>query len=374
MSFRAPTYVAYAITAAGLLQAAVMPAVLPAVAIAAPLQAHTAEPGVSTSAVPAPRPANRPLPSTAVPRQGMEPPAAAAKSRVQRAALASAVKTWGIQLQELEVASARLSSFDLLVADATGGAKGGQPLSADDVAALKTKPDGSRRLAISYLSIGEAEDYRPDYFTAEYMTEDAPDWLLSENERWKGNRRISFCEEGWQRTILGDDDGRNVYNSVEPSPLYKLIELGFDGVYLDRVDVYSEVQKQCPDAARKMVQFVARLAAHARKKKPDFIVILQNAEELLQNPDMVATIDAVAKEDLFYGADHTERANDPAMVDAILKNLALAHKAGRPVFVLDYLKDPAKRSSDRTRAVAQGFLPYIGPRKLNELWPQEAGH
>ncbi|MCB1485647.1 MAG: endo alpha-1,4 polygalactosaminidase, partial [Hyphomicrobiaceae bacterium] len=220
----------------------------------------------------------------------------------------------------------------------------------------------------------EAEDYRPDYFTPEYMTEDAPDWLLSENERWKGNRRIRFCEEGWQRTILGDDDGRSVYNSIEPSPLYRLIEAGFDGVYLDRVDVYSEVEDQCPDAARQMVAFVARLAAHARKKNPNFIVILQNAEELLARKEMVNVIDAVAKEDLFYGADHTERANAPAMVNETLKNLKLARDAGRPVFVLDYLKDPAKRAADKAKIEAQGFIPYFGPRPLDVLWFAHASH
>ena len=48
--------------------------------------------------------------------------------------------------------------------------------------------DGSRRLVISYLSIGEAEDYRPDYFTKEYLEEEAPDWLMHENKNWKGNR------------------------------------------------------------------------------------------------------------------------------------------------------------------------------------------
>lgn len=297
-----------------------------------------------------------------------------AAARVARTDLLSRVKAWGVQLQEFDSAAARHAAFDMLVTDASSGAKGGQAFSAGDVAALKAKPDGTRRLVISYLSIGEAEDYRPDYFTTEYMTEDAPDWLLSENEKWKGNRRISFCEEGWQRTILGDDDGRNVYNSVEPSPLYRLVELGFDGVYLDRVDVYSEVQKECPDAARQMVRFVARLAAHARKKNPNFIVILQNAEELLRQDGMIAAIDAVVKEDLFYGADHSERANDAAMSTTVVKDLQRAQAAGRPVFVLDYLKDPAKRAADKAKIEALGFIPYFGPRKLDELWVSDAGH
>lgn len=294
-----------------------------------------------------------------------------AASQKQRTALMSPVKTWAIQLQNLSTASP-LPPVDMFVADATAGGPNGGPLSADDVARLKSRPGGKRRIAISYLSIGESEDYRPDYFTSEYMSEDAPDWLLKENQQWKGNRLIRFCEEGWQRTVLGDDDGHSVYNSVEWSPLYKLIDLGFDGVYLDRVDVYGEVQKECPGAAEKMVAFVARLAAHARKKKPDFIVILQNAEELLRDPKMIAAIDAVAKEDLFYGADHSERANPESMVSTILENLAFAKRANRPVFVLDYLKDPSRRETDRAKIEAHGFIPYIGPRKLDQLWPQGA--
>lgn len=305
-------------------------------------------------------------PGAAIPKVVVEP-----KAQERRAAKISAVRNWGIQLQNLSVGQTLAAPFDMLVVDGSTGANDGAPIGKQDVESLKAKPSGGQRLLVSYLSIGEAEDYRKDYFNAEYMTEEAPDWLLSENERWKGNRRIRFCEEGWQRTILGDDDGRNVYNSVEPSPLYRLIEAGFDGVYLDRVDVYSEVEKQCPDAARKMVAFVARLAAHARKKNPNFLVILQNAEELLQHKDMVSSIDAVAKEDLFYGANHDESLNGAAMVRDTVKNLALARDAGKPVFVLDYLTDPAKRAADRAKIEGERFLPYFGPRKLDRLWLQE---
>ena len=294
--------------------------------------------------------------------------AAAAAHQAERLKLINSVRSWAVQMQDLDVETARNAPVDLIVTDATSGARGGQALSPNDVAGIKVKPDGTRRIAISYLSIGESEDYRPEYFDAEYMKEDAPDWLLKENKTWKGNRLIRFCQEGWQKTILGDEDGRSLYSSLEPSPLYRLIELGFDGVYLDRVDVYSEVVKECPDAATKMVAFVARLAAHARKKNPNFIVILQNAEELLGNPQMVSSIDAIAKEDLFYGVDHSERENDTAMVQASLANLALATSAGRPVFVLDYIKDPARRAADKAKIEQRGFIPYFGPRKLDQLW------
>ena len=315
-----------------------------------------------------------PKPSPALPRErkllktNPAPAAASPAAQAERSRRIGAVKSWAAQMQELNVTQAARAPVDMLVVDATSGAAGGKALTVDEVRALQTKPDGSQRLAISYLSIGESEDYRPDYFTSEYMEEDAPDWLLKENKQWKGNRLIGFCKEGWQKTILGDEDGRSVYNSIEPSPLYKLMELGFDGVYLDRVDVYSEVQAECPDAATRMVEFVARLAAHARKKNPNFIVILQNAEELLQKPKMVASIDAIAKEDLFYGAGHDQRENPAGMVKTVLGNLSLAKAAGKPVFVLDYLNDAHRRASDKARIEAEGFIPAFGPRKLDKLW------
>ena len=307
---------------------------------------------------PAPKPAVRPTPPVI-------PGAQASAIRLKRI---NAVTSWGYQLASLSLTAAQQSPYGLLVVDATGGLDTGKPFTRDEVERLKHAPDGSRRLVISYLSIGEAEDYRADYFSPEYMEEEAPDWLMAENPHWKGNRLIRFCEEGWQKTILGDENGRNVYSGDAPSPLYKLLELGFDGVYLDRVDAYAEITKECPDGARKMVDFVARLAAHARKKDPGFLVILQNAEELLANPRMIAAIDAVAKESLFYGGDMSQRKNARAEIDAVLANLRLAKAAGRAVFVVDYVTDHARAAEAVRQIAAEGFVPYIGPRNLADMW------
>ena len=345
--------------------------------LVAPRPHLVARPKSSTNTPPAPK-AEEPVGATSsMPTQPTRTPGSAqpqpqprdpALARVRRAAAIGAVSSWGYQLAGLDIASAAASPYGLLVVDATTGLGDGNAMSEAQIAQLKHRPDGSRRLVVSYLSIGEAEDYRPDYFSAEYLEEDAPDWLMHENPQWKGNRIISFCDEGWQRTILGDDDGRSVYNSIEPSPLYRLIELGLDGVYLDRVDVYSEVGKACPDAARRMVAFVKRLAEHARRRNPDFLVILQNAEELLQHQDMIETIDAIAKEDLFYGVDHSEKKNDRDLVRETLANLALARAAGRPVFFIDYIRSRDKIEDARRRGAEKGFIAYFGPRDLDRLW------
>ena len=344
--------------------------------LAAPTAANAARPDeipTTERPVPAPKPAVRPVKAAPVPTP---PPKAEVPAQIPNPKLGQAdrlkriggVKSWGYQLAGLSVAEAAASPFDLIVVDATTGLDEGRHFRADEIERLKRKPDGGRRLVISYLSIGESEDYRADYFTPEYLSEEAPEWLGAENKNWPGNRIVHFCHEGWQRTILGDENGRSLYNSIEPSPLYRLVELGFDGVYLDRADVYAEVTKECPDGERKMVDFVARLAAHARKREPGFLVILQNAEELTRHARMLETIDALAKEDLFYGADHTQNLNKPAAITDALGRLKAVKASGRPVLVVDYLVAADKKADARKRIEREGFIPYIGPRDLGRLW------
>lgn len=324
--------------------------------------AEPATPGVAparaAAAVDGQPPSTRPADKPATPQE-------AEAARLQKI---GAAKTWGYQLNSLTVDTAAATPYDLLVVDATAGLAGDTPFTAAKVAQLKQKPDGTRRLVISYLSIGEAEEFSPFTFNREYVEEDAPDWLMGENPKSKGNRLVRFCSEGWQRTIIGDDTGRSLYNSLEAAPLQRLIELGFDGVYLDRADVYTEVAKECPDGRSKMIQFVERIAASARRAAPGFLVVLQNAEELLADPRVVTTIDAAAKEALFYGIDPAETANSAKVVAASIAHLKRARAAGRPVFVVDYVNDKTKRADVKSRSEANGFVSYIAPRDLSSLW------
>lgn len=79
----------------------------------------------------------------------------------------AAVKRFGYQLQKLDVRAAAASSADLLVVEPHEDTRS---LTRDDVAMLQKKPDGSQRLILAYLLIGEAEDYRP-YWKKEWKAE-----------------------------------------------------------------------------------------------------------------------------------------------------------------------------------------------------------
>lgn len=95
-----------------------------------------------------------------------------------------------------------------------------------DIAALKTKPGGGTRLVIAYMSIGEAEDYR--YYWKPSWSTTPPLWLDDENPDWDGNYKVRYWNSSWQDIIYGNDS----------SYLKKILDAGFDGVYLDIIDAF----------------------------------------------------------------------------------------------------------------------------------------
>jgi len=101
-----------------------------------------------------------------------------------------------------------------------------------DISALKIKSGGGVRLVIAYMSIGEAENYR--YYWQPEWTSNPPSWLAEENPDWPGNFKVRYWEEDWQNMIFGNDD----------SYLRKIIDSGFDGVYLDIIDAFEYFEEQ----------------------------------------------------------------------------------------------------------------------------------
>ena len=106
-------------------------------------------------------------------------------------------KSWGYQLQDLDVGKLARSRYDVLVIDAGDGRAG---LTRGEIARLKRKSDGTRRLVIGYLNVGEAEDYR-SYWRKEWDRR-PPDWLGAENCRWKGDHRVQHWRAEWQDLLF----------------------------------------------------------------------------------------------------------------------------------------------------------------------------
>jgi len=117
----------------------------------------------------------------------------------------------------------RATDYDVIVMDLYFD---DEPLTVSEIASLKTKANGGSRLVVSYMSIGEAEDYR--YYWQPGWKDRKPTWLDHENPDWEGNYKVRYWDPAWQSLIYGNDD----------SYLEKILSAGFDGVYLDIIDAF----------------------------------------------------------------------------------------------------------------------------------------
>lgn len=227
----------------------------------------------------------------------------------------------------------------------------------ETLASLQRKPGNTRRSVLGYLSIGEAEDSRV-YWKACCTEGRQPAWLTEQTQGWPGNFAVRYWDADWQNLV------RN--------RLRQIIEAGFDGVYLDRADVWEMMQPARAGARSDMVKFVVELAALAHATKPGFAVIMQNAEELLSDPTYLAAIDGIAKEDLLHGVNHDGLRNPADMIAHSVGMLQLVRAQRKPVFVVEYL--PEGGDADRVRAeiVGHGFVPFIADRDLADVRPEAA--
>jgi cysteinyl-tRNA synthetase len=289
------------------------------------------------------------------------PPSRNADAAVERRRRMAGIGNWGYWLSDMTVDGVIGAPHDLLVIDSEVSANRTfeRELSSADVARIKRRPDGSMRMLLAYLSIGEAERYRPYWQADWYDPGKRPPWLSQENRRWVGNYLVQYWDPAWQDLIYGSP----------ASYVDRVVAQGFDGVYLDRADAFFQWRKQRPSAQQDMVEFIARLSDRARKLAPQFVVVMQNAEELLEETGLMNAVDGIAKEDLLFGIRRAEEPNKPKEIAWSIELLQLARKNGRKVLVVEYLKDPEKMSASAHQLIAEGFVPYFAPRRLHCLNP-----
>ncbi|MGC2195772.1 MAG: InlB B-repeat-containing protein [Terriglobales bacterium] len=135
------------------------------------------------------------------------------------------------------------------------GLSGESPLTRDEVESLKHKPGGGKRQVIAYLSVGSAETYRwyvdPAWLGVDPSTGDSgfstgsssgiytppgpdgPQWLA----HGYGGRYGDECVVEWWHPEWRDIIINGWHN--QKSSIDRIVDAGFDGVYLDNVGVYS---------------------------------------------------------------------------------------------------------------------------------------
>ncbi len=303
------------------------------------------------------------------------------------------VTSWAYQLQGLNgaaLSSAPLAAgtHDLVVMDHSHNGTDAQMFSVAEINAIKTKPGGA--VAVSYLSIGEASDFREDWNPAWTSnghatgtpTALAPHWLGPTDPDWPESCKVRYWEKGWQDLI---------FNSSGTGALDKIVAQGFDAAYLDIVDAYyfwaamaTPAQRKPgdptteKDASQRMIDFIVKMADHARLTNPDFFVMPQNGGliiDALEGTDatrkaaFLNAVGGIGIEDMYLRHGSAPENNgfepDTYLINALKRDF-VAH--GKPVFAVDYVNDIYLMGQFIERARADGFMAYVAKnRQLDRL-------
>ncbi|SRR5581483_1565859 len=287
---------------------------------------------------------------------GVQAVAPAQASRQVEAGRWRGVQHWLYQLQNLDVSRAAASGFDLIVTDYSADGSDAHRFTPEQVARMQAgRPEG--RLVLAYMSIGEAEDYR--FYWRQDWRPGNPAWLLPVNPEWAGNYPVEYWQPEWKRILFGSPDAY----------LDKIIDAGYDGVYLDLIEAYEHFEASRPTARRDMVELVREIASYARdtRGKSQFGVFPQNGEVLADEPGYLDIITGIGREDIYYGNPTEGQASPGDFTAALERYLDRYVAAGKLVLTVDYTRRPEQIADAYQRARQRGYVPYVTVRDLNRM-------
>ena len=261
----------------------------------------------------------------------------AAAPAAPRDARLRSVSSWAFAIGSGDLrgdSAARYAPFDLVVVDA-------EEATPQQVAGLRA----SGKLVLGYLSVGTIERGRSWYRAARpYKLELWEDW-----GEWYADVRRA----GYRRLIE---------RRVAPALLRK----GFDGLFLDNVDMVEGHPRQ----RRGMTQLVRRLSHDSRARGR--LLFAQNGDAYV--PSLARFLDGWNREDVTWTYDFDSRryqrvgAEDTRAAQATLRSLAAR---GLLVTSTDYTRagdDGAEREA-AANSCAAGALPFVADIGLSRVPP-----
>ncbi len=309
------------------------------------------------------------------------------------------VKRWfyylDVNLEQETVDQITDSSYDMIVIEFIISEENNTDYALADVIEEWHTADHPK-LVIAYIDIGQAEDFRT-YWDASW-TIGNPDWIVGgDPDGWEGNYPVAFWDDEYREIWLGDD-----------GYMKSILDVGFDGIYLDWVEAYSDemviakAEQDGLDPRQEMVWWVEDMADFTRTQDPDFIVIAQNAAELVEVGGYLEIIDAISQEQVWFdgSADNDPPGDCPlprteedvetqeyeqslskeclqqyqefpdstlhVSSEGYLYYLEMARDMGETIFTIDYAVEQDNIAWIYETSRDLGLIPFVSNRSLNQ--------
>jgi cysteinyl-tRNA synthetase len=308
------------------------------------------------------------------------------------------VETWfyflDVNIDEYVIDSIAESEYDMIVVDFISSESNNTDFELEEMITYWHTAEHPK-LVIAYIDIGQAEDFRT-YWEPDWQIGD-PEWIVSgDPDGWEGNYPVAFWWDEYRDIWIG-----------EGGYLQNIIEVGFDGVYLDWVEAYSDesiiaqAESEGLDPLQEMIWWVGDIATFTRSLREGFIVIAQNAAELVEHEAYVEVIDAISQEQVWFDGSaeddppgdcplpRTEQDVESAgyieslsadclrlfeefpdstlhvSSESYLYYLEIAREAGLVVFTVDYAVEYENIDWVYKTSRSYGFIPFVSNRLLD---------
>lgn len=297
--------------------------------------------------------------------------------------------SWLVQLQGADINEIRDAGFQLAVFDYSKDGGDVMRYTHEEIQELIN----NSIIPISYISIGEAENYRfywehgwVDAQDQNSISNEAPSWLGHSNPDWIGNYKVRYWDPDWKD------------NYLRPY-LDKIISQGFKGIYLDIVDAFEywydpdnyggEFKEEELDgdpinnkelAATRMIELVIWISEYCKANSPfedSFLIFPQNGETIHDfdyNNAFMHAIDGVGAESVWYYETMERPAN---VVSFRLQYLRKVIAMNKMVLTVDYVDDGSGFAGENKERItdymikcrSEGFRWYVARshRKLDAI-------
>ena len=228
-------------------------------------------------------------------------------------------------------------------------------LTAAQAAALEAGGPQGSRLALGYLNVAQVGTYQPQWSPAYDADGDgkpdpgAPDWLGDAVSVPQGIYTAKFWTSSWEQIIFSQIDSA--------------IAKGLSGIFLDGVGGFSEFLAGNPygnavraSAQADMVKLIDDIAAYVRTKAPGFLLLGNNAQDLLaSSPSLSTDFNGLVDEASYWGQNVKDQyafgPGPTTYADQDLAKYQNFQAGGGRVFSVDYIPQP----SDGTTYLSSGL-------------------